>query len=691
VSNKARFSLYRGTTRVSDDGLAADGGDLVMKATTSGLMVLLMACVLPPGVLAQSGDPDLTRITLEELLSIRVVSASRREQPAEDVPAAIYVITQDDIRRSGFTTLPEIFRLVPGMQVAQINASTWAVAVRGFNNLYTNKLLVLIDGRSVYNRIFSGVVWREHDLLLSDIERIEVIRGPGGAEWGANAVSGVINIVTRSAADTQGALVEAGLGTFDGDRVSARYGGAVGDFSYRLYTQFSQFGDAKIGAGAPADDDWESLVAGSRLDWTRGTDDVMAQVKASSTLSNSNYLFLPGPLAPGPALSGPTDAREISAIGRWKRSQGDDAQFTLQAFYSDASRVDDVFRSVERTTDVDTQYERSIAGRHAFMVGGGVRHGVLSTEGSFALSIAPQRYRIFNAFVQDEITMGPLSLSLGSKLEHDSEAGWGLLPSARLMWHVSSTQHLWGAVSRARRTPSSSDRSLRAVIGPLPGAPLPTILGYVGNPDVRSEQLTHVEGGYRVRLAAAAGVDVSAFTGSYSDLSGLQQLPPTVEQSGGIPYVFVPLQLVNAVMARASGVEISGRWAPTDAWRLDGSYSLLHVTSEAPGDPPFVPTKPEGQYAPAHQWQVHSSVTPYSRLHLDAAFYRVGRLEAYGIPAYTRLDARAEFRLTRQLSINLTGQNLLRETHREFSGQDTFVRESLIPRSARIHLRWQFR
>ena len=468
---------------------------MFVRLTTVGVLVASFAAN------AGAQVPDLRTASLEDLLNMTITSAEKKEQRAEDVPAALYVITQDAIRRSGLTTLPELFRLVPGMQVAQINANKWAISIRGFNDLFSNKLLVLIDGRSIYNRSFSGVFWDVEDLLVQDIERIEVVRGPGGAMWGANAVNGVINIITKSAADTKGTSVNLSAGTFDRDQTSVRYGGAAGGAAYRVYSQWSDYAASLSPAGTAAGDTWNSLTMGGRVDWTQGADAVMAQGNFTTGKSHPLWKELAGPV-PGviATTNGVSDIQSSSLLGRWAHTRPDGSVFQAQAFKTSRHRDETTLVDSEDIVDIDLQYHTTIGGRHDVVLGGGYRDDNFTSQGTFTLDIAPAEGRVANAFLQDEISLGRrFKLTIGSKLEHDNLAGWGVLPSVRAMWNVTpTTQRLWAAISRARRTPASTDLTLRASAAVIPGNQGPPLLIEVlGNPAYQSELLTEVEGGYR--------------------------------------------------------------------------------------------------------------------------------------------------------------------------------------------------
>ena len=637
-----------------------------------------------------SAGQDLGQVTLEDLMKIHVTSAARKSQRTEDVPAAVYVITRNDIRRSGLTSLPEILRLAPGVQVAQVNANKWAVSIRGFNELYSSKLLVLVDGRSVYSRTFSGVFWDMQDLMVSDIDRIEVIRGPGGAVWGANAVNGIINVITRPAADTTGLSVSLSAGTFDRERVGVRYGGTIGGGAYRVFSQWSGYGDARQPAHLVFDDRWRSLTNGFRIDQSRGADALMAQGYVTANETRPGWVELPRlEVGVTPTTDGVAHAREASVLGRWTRTRIDGTVIQVQAYYTDTRRDEPIVDFSERTSDVDGQYETRLGSRHGLVFGGGYRHVDLSTDNTLTLQMGSRQTETLHTFLQDQIVLrDDLSLSLGAQLEHDSVGGWGLLPSARLMWELSPGQRVWTAVSRARRTPSVRDHDLRINLGVLPGPGLPIVYGYVGNPAFRPEAFVQTEAGYRIQLGRSAAFDVTAFSGSYKGLGIIRSVAPVIELTPAPAHVFAAVTPANVLDIRSSGVELSANWTPTRDWQTEASYSFLGLSQATPALLDANGKVSDGN-APAHQWQFRSTVVLRPGVQAHGSVARIGRLRVLDVPAYTRVDAGLEFRLNARLTAAVVGQNLLSSHHAEFSTSSAFLGSSM-PRRGRIELRWQY-
>jgi iron complex outermembrane receptor protein len=653
------------------------------------LLAGLVAGAFPAVAEGQRAGSTLGQATIEELMDIRVTSAARKSQRAEDVAAAMYVITRDDIRRSGLGTLPEILRLAPGVQVAQISASKWAISIRGFNDLYANKLLVLIDGRSVYTRTFSGVFWDMQDLLISDIDRIEIIRGPGGVTWGANAVNGVINIMTRTAMATQGLALDVSAGTFARERLGVRYGGTFGTASYRVFSQWSGHSDGGTAEVVPFADNWQSLTSGFRTDWSRGADAVVVQGHFTTNETRPGWLVLPS-FEPGHAKTtdGVSHGNEASVLGRWTRTRADGTVLQVQAYHARLNRDETILHFREHSSDIELQYETRLASRHGVVLGGGFRHVDISADDTLTAQIGAHQLETVNVFVQDEIAIRrDLALTFGVKLEHDTFDSLEVLPTARMVWEASSRQRVWAAASRAHRTPSLTDRDFRINVDVLPGPGLPIVVAFLGNPEYRREELVQTEVGYRVRIGSVAAFDVTAFRGSYDGLSTVEPFPPAIEATPAPVHLVAGAAFANLRTARASGVELNAHWMPLPRWQIEASYAFLHLATEA--DPASLDTDLTDGNSAAHHWELRSTVTVRPGVQVGGSVSRVGRLNQLLVPAYTRVDGRLEWRLNRRLTAAAVGQNLLTGSHQEFASPLLFL-TSGIPRSARLDLRWEF-
>jgi iron complex outermembrane recepter protein len=663
-----------------------------LRCSVHVLVIALLAGGRAVPVLAQT-TTDLALVSLEDLMNIEVTSASRKEQRADAVPAAVYVISQDDIRRSGMTTVPELLRLVPGLDVAQINGNKWAVSSRGFNGLFSNKLLVLVDGRSIYDPLNSGQFLETEDLVLEDIDRIEVIRGPAGAVWGADAVNGVVNIITKQAGDTQGASVRMSAGTLERTEGSVRYGGSIGTVLYRVFTQWSDHSNTLLPDRTPASDSWSAFASGFRADWKANHDAVMFESNFSASRLDPLWVKVDLTAPPGapPQTFGGSDSQVANVLGRWTRSWDTGSVLQVQSFFDSRPRFDiSTGQSLQKTSDIDLQYRTKLWSRHDVVVGAGSRLTHESLEGGTVVSVMPGQSdrSVSNMFVQDEIALGSrVHVTLGSKLEHDTYASWGVQPTARVMWDLPRGQHLWAAESRALRTPSLFDLGIRVNLGVIPSAQgLPVEIGVLGNPDALTERVLSSEAGYRVDLGTTVTLDVTAFSNHYSGLQTNEPIPPYVVLASGSPYLLVATEYGNLLDADTTGIEFAARWQPMPGWRLDGSYTELHFTPHVASASQDLAAATEDDTAPRQQWQIHSSVSAGPRAEFDAAFFHVGPLPELSVAAYSRVDARFEVRLTTHLSAMVVGQNLSNPAHAEFGGAGLQVAPTLIPRSVRVQL-----
>ena len=666
----------------------------------------LVVCVLTIAR-AEAQTVDLRLATLEELMTIEVTSASRREQPAEDVPAAVYVIGRNEIRRSGLTSIPELLRLAPGVQVARINSNKWAVSVRGFNGrLYSNKLLVMIDGRSIYNPAFATVLWDTEDLMTEDIDHIEVIRGPGGAMWGANAVNGVINIITRPATRTSGGIARVSAGTFDTSTAAFRYGGSLGDVHYRVFAQGSAYGDSLRAPGVQANDNWQSVTTGFRSDWSGAHQALMFQGTATSGRQRPLWFGLDS--RPTTDISSNAEISETIAanlVGRWTRTAASGSSFQAQAYFDHAHRNEAIATYNRHTLDVDAQYHTTLGTRHDLVGGGGYRYIAEVMRGGGIYTFTPDRMtpRIVNAFAQDtiELATSRLELTLGAKFENNSFSGPALQPNARLMWKPSASQRTWAAVSQAIRTPSLIDRGVHveypaaAAIPslqtrrPIESFTMPVVVGGIGNPDFKSERLLNAEAGYRLHVRQRASLDVVAFGGRYDDLQTFEPLPPVLVVENRQTVVKMLVRHENRLRADTRGAEVSARVDVGRGWQVDGAFSAFHLTPHANGSLDLTVQDYHG-HAPARQWRTHVAMPLTARGEADIHVFHSSAIDALEVPSFARLDARVEWSVTRQFSLVASGQNLLSASHLEFNGDKTVLESTLVPRSAGFRLVWRF-
>jgi iron complex outermembrane receptor protein len=645
--------------------------------------------------LAQVTPQDLAQVTLEDLMNIEITSASRKEQHATDVAAPVFVITRDDIRRSGMTTIPDVLRLVPGVDVAQINSNKWAVSVRGFNGLYANTLLVLVDGRSVYNRLFSGVLWDVEDLMLDDIDRIEVIRGPGAAVWGANAVNGVINIVTRATPDTQGGLVRVDGGR-SGEQGAVRYGGTLGAASYRLYSQWTRRDQSLIVPGTRANDASHSVTMGFRTDWTARPGALMLQGDYTAGQARALWPNLnPQTAASGPIANDPSDTQGGHLLARWTHTRVSGASMQIQSFVDIAGRQEPVGIYHRHAVDVDTQFRVPLGAHQDLVAGAGYRFIDEKFAGGAGFSLTPAEgdSSLVTAFLQDEIGLfgNRLAVTLGSQVQYDSDSGAGVQPTARVMWKGLPRQRLWAATSRALRTPSLQDRGIRVDYPAVPSASgLPLFVSVLGNPAAETSTLVDTEAGYRLEVTPAASIDVTGFIGRYDHLQTQEPAAPVVLFVPS-PRIVVTSQFGNHLTATTRGLEVAGHWTLVPAWRLDGSYSAFHLTPGLAATSHDPSAAAEDGSAPRSMWQLRSSYSPGPRVTLNLAIFRTGSLDQLHVDAYTRADVTAEWRFTGRVSVMAIGQNLFDPAHAEFAGAGSLLMATQVPRSVSLRLRWTFR
>ena len=655
-------------------------------------------------VLAQTSQniPDVTAITLEDLMDLQVTSVSKRAQKLADAAAAIFVITQDDIRRSGASSIPEALRFVPGLEVARIDENKWAIGSRGFNGRFDNKLLVLIDGRSVYTPLFSGVYWNVQDVMLEDVDRIEVIRGPGATLWGANAVDGVINIITKPAKLTQGGIVTVEAGTEERTAESARYGGKIGDnVYYRAYTKYSDW-DASVGpTGANASDGWHALRGGFRVDSTPSRADSLT---IQGDLYRSNF----GETLTVPSLSAPysrtfPNAGKYSGgniLGHWNHAFSRSST-SLQVYYDDTNTADNsLFTDHEAVYDVDFQHDLHLGESQDFVWGLGYR-SIQDTNGSsFTVSLQPNHSRLnqYSGFVQDEVSLFDkrLRVTLGSKFEHNDFTGFEVEPNVRFVGILSKNQSVWAAISRAVRTPALTEEGLQLneVVVP-PGAPpffspLPVIESIFGSRQFRSEDLLAYEVGYRVQATSTFSADIATFYNSYTNLRSAEPGTPFVEGSPIPTDVVVPFVASNKMGGKTYGAELFGDWRVIPKWRLLASYSYLQMGIRKNSDS-LDPTadNPDGA-SPRHQWYVRSSLDLPMHLEQDLTVRYVDRLSSLNIPSYYSLDAQLGWKPIAHLELSVGGQNLLNKRHVEFIPEFINTIPTRVARTFRGTITWRF-
>lgn len=633
---------------------------------------------LPEGLEMYAGKlpADLTKLSLEQLMDIEVTSVSKKPEKAAQAAAAVFVITQEDIRRSGATQIPEVLHMVPGVEVARVDSNKWAISIRGFNDLFARKLLVLIDGRSVYTGLFSGTFWDTQDTVLEDIERIEVIRGPGATVWGVNAVNGVINIITKNAGKSQGGLISTGGGNVEQGFTTLRYGDQLGDNAhFRVYGKWFNRDSFEGPSGVDSQDSWDALRGGFRVDWDR-TENTQITFQGDFYDGESGSLRT-GPLAPGVmgTVVGKEDVRGGNVLARWTRKFSDRSDLKVQAYFTNENRKGPVFGQDIDIFDLDVQHRLPFGQSHDVVWGMNGRVMWDELDSTFLLSFNPEQDTNYfiNGFVQDQITLIPeqLKLTLGTKLGHNSFSGFEVQPSGRLLWTPNDKHTVWAAASRAVRTPSRLEDSFTLNFLTIPpGGPTFQV---VGNTEMKSENLLAYELGYRVKATENFFLDLTTFYNFYDDLQTNEPVPP----SGG----FVPFKAQNLMKGESWGIEVASTWDVFDFWRVKAAFTWFELDlflDPASQDPNA--TLLNGA-SPQFQFNFRSYLDLPGGWELDTALNYVDELPDLGIEDYVRLDLRLGWHASEKLELSVTGQNLLEPNHQEFRALAGGINPALVPRS----------
>jgi iron complex outermembrane receptor protein len=632
---------------------------------------------------------QLLQMSLEDLMNVQITSVAKQKQKVSQAPAAVSVISQEDIRRSGMSSIPELLRLSPGLDVAQISAGTWAVSSRGFNDIYANKLLVLVDGRTVYSPAFSGVYWDGVDYLLPDLKRIEVVRGPGATLWGANAVNGVINIITKSADETQGLLVDSRAGNLE-QIGGVRYGGTIDDRTYyRVYGKYRNQANFSLADGDDAHDGWDALRGGFRIDR-------YATERDTLTLQGDVSTERAGVTAVQPVFTPPTFSRAVeesnnhrggNVLARWTHVISPTSDFSLQLYYDNFRREDFFGSYTLNTFDMDFQHRFELTRGQELIWGAGFRFQSDRFPTKNGLLVVPDSRDAYlaSAFVQDDVTLvrDRLHLILGSKFEQNSYTGFEWQPSARVLWTPNERNSVWGSVSRAVRTPSRVDEDARIPLFRTldPNSGLPVEVDIAGNNQLYSEQLIAYEVGYRTQVTRAVSLDATAFLNHYDNLNSLTLGQPALVMNGGTPLVRTDAVWNNKRRADAYGVEIAANWNVTDNWRLVASYTWLNLlVHSSSSDTSPIPESSTEDNVPHNQVQLRSYLDVTKNLELNAAAYYVENLSGPAVPGYVRVDLGLTWRPKKDVELTVGVQNLLDDRHREFDGQFG-VESSEVPRA----------
>jgi iron complex outermembrane recepter protein len=700
VSSAFQTRVLGGVTRVMPEVSASQerwcSGWLVVARIVTSLSLI---STLPSLSWAQKPKPDLSDISLDTLANAEITSVSRKGEKLSQAAAAVFVITQEDIRRSGFTSIPEVLRMVPGLSVAQIDANKWAITARGFDERLADKMLVLMDGRTVFDPLSSGVYWDVQDTILEDIERIEVIRGPGATLWGANAVNGVVNIITKKAKDTQSGLVTAGGGSQEGEVTAVRYGGTLRNRGhYRFFTKYIHQDAFTDSLGREAADDWHLIHGGFRTDWVLSSRDdltVQGDLYSGGAGQRGPGLISLSPPASG-TLSDRTNMGGGNLLGRWHRASSERLDTTFQMYFERADRNERrLLGEYRHTIDLDFEQHLGVGDRHDLVWGGDYRYATDSTRGTLNLSFNPagRSTNLFGAFLQDEITLVPdrLRIIIGSKLEHNFYSGFAVQPNARLLWTVRPRYAIWMAISRASEIASrleGDSRDNEDVFVDAKG--ITTVVSNLGTHHLPSENVIAYELGQRGQVSKWLTFDVATFYNHYTKLHTQEPALPFFEANPPPLHLVLPSVTMSNITGETHGIEAFSQWKVTSFWSFSAGYSLfeIHLHASQNSQDFTTATDSEGS-TPRHAFQVRSELNLPHKLEFDSAVYHVGKLPAPQIPSYERVDARLGWRPTEHLETSIGVQNLLDPRHFEFGSGD-FANATQVGRNAYGKLTWRF-
>jgi iron complex outermembrane receptor protein len=679
-------------------------GDQMKRIHSSGISTLSLLALLAGATSAQTTPADITDLSLDQLSNIKVTSVAKKEQKLSQVAAAVYVITQEQIARSGLTSVPELLRLAPGLDVQRVNGNQWSISARGFDGVYANKLLVLIDGRSVYSPIFSGVYWDLGMPMLEDIDRIEVIRGPGATIWGANAVLGVINIITKKTTDTLGTMVTGAAGNSERVQGGARFGGSFGATTYRASVFGADNEELQQANGTGANDGSSSEQGAFRIDHAGKKDSwtIEANLFRSSTNSTGIQVSLSAQsLVLVPAQ---IDSLAGDITSEWRRRVSDTAELRIRSYYEYADRPVSVASTVaSQTWDNEVQFDFLAAKRHHLSVGAGERliGTLVSTRSPYSFNPSSTTYTDVNGYAQDEIHFfdDQLLFTAGAKLEHNGLSGWAIEPSANLVWLLTKRQSVWTSVARAVRTPTVYERSVTLPFSIIPASPLsgglPVVPEVVGTSAFGNELVDDYEAGYRAELTKRLSFDIDLYYDRASKIRAFVPGAPSVV-FGSSPYLAIPASIANGFDGVGKGAESALSWEVFRAWKLAGSYSYNAMrTAELAGLP--AGTIDGSGAKPTHtKLKLQSYWNLAKSLQLDTFAYWTNQADVYSstpfnvsVPPYWRLDVRLGYRINAHWQLSLSGQNLLQARHLE-GVPELLTEYSYVNRSAYLKSTWRF-
>jgi iron complex outermembrane recepter protein len=664
----------------------------------AGIIVGLFLGPLSTEGRAQDPKPDLSSLSLESLSSIQITSVSRKEQKLTEAAGAIFVISSEDIRRSGMSNVAELLRTVPGVDVAEIDANKWAITTRGFNERFADKMLVLLDGRTLYTPLSSGVNWDVQETMLEDVERIEVIRGPGATLWGANAVNGVVNIITKKAKDTQGGLVRGKIADQDRTAGAVRYGGAVGSKGYyRAFAKYFDQDGSRVPFGGVAPDGWHSLLGGFRTDWALSD-------KTNVTIQGDLYRgrvgqTVPGLLSLSPPFSEVYIDKTITAggdvLGRWTRTS-EHLDTTVLGYFDLANRDQtSLLGEFRHTFDLELEQRYHPVPRHDIIWGADFRYSADRTVGSLNISFNPRSRstQLYGIFGQDEIALvpGKLKLTLGSKLEHNYYSGIALQPNARMIWIPSEQTSMWMAISRASESSSRTDADIRVNEDPQQDANGNiTLISHFGTPHLLPENVVAYELGSRFQANSALTFDVATFYNHYTNRHTDEPGAPFVEDDPLPAHLVLPTYVESDIRGETHGLELLAKAHPMSMWDLSASYTLFEIhLRQSASSMDFTTAKESEGSSPRHEFQIHSLLNLPHKVEFDSAIYYVSPLVGPGIKAYTRFDLGVGWHPNSAFEIRAGGRNLVQAEHYEFNSGDQ-VQAEPVRRSAYLKATWRF-
>jgi iron complex outermembrane recepter protein len=624
---------------------------------------------------------ELLSLDIKELMQTDVVvtSVSKRPQLLHETASAVYVVTQEDIRRTGAVNIMEALRIVPGVQVSKINQNRYAISIRGFNRrLGSDKLLVLIDGRSVYSPSASGVFWIGQDTVLEDIDRIEVIRGPGASLWGSNAVAGVINIITKKSPETQGGLLSGGSGTVEKGFGTLRYGGKLNeDFSYRVYGKYRDRNEGKKTDGSNAIDDKQMGQGGFRSDWQiNSRDNLTMQGDYYSLDAGLDFANRFISIAEGSApFRGKSTQKGGNFMTRWTRVMEDSSSFQFQAYYDRLERRSALpFQNIVDQVDLDFQHNFLIGEKNNFLWGLNYRYAFFDFEETAIVQLPNRGTNLFSFFMHDEFTIVPnkWSLIFGSKFEHNEFSGFEVQPDIRTTWTPDSNHTIWAAVSRAIRIPSITEETSSVNRVVIPTSP-PLLIRDTNDGNTDSEELIAYEMGYRYKYNSQLNFDISSYYFDYNRLIEFTVGNTFFEATPSPAHLVLPFKFENSLEGEVYGVELSGQWQPFTNWRLSGSYTFSKIDLRPTKSNVFIPQSVGGEGdldaegEPNHILNVRSYLNLPYKLEFDTLFYYVSENSTLNIPSYSRVDLRLGWKPTKNFELSLVGQNILDNSHLELT------------------------